>query len=62
MKLEFDAAADAAYFEISAAAVAQTREIEPGILADYDADGHLVGLEILSISKRRRPDVSPIAA
>ncbi|MHB1617576.1 MAG: DUF2283 domain-containing protein [Metallibacterium sp.] len=62
MKLEFDPAADAAYFEISAAEVAQTREIEPGILADYDADGHLVGLEILSISKRRLPDASPIAA
>jgi len=41
MKLEFDPVADAAYFEISANDVATTREIEPGIIADYDADGHL---------------------
>ncbi|MBK1646597.1 DUF2283 domain-containing protein [Thiocapsa imhoffii] len=55
MKLEFDPAADAAYFEISPAEVATTKAIEPGIIADYDADGHLVGIEILSVSKRARP-------
>ena len=55
MKLEFDPAADAAYFEISAAEVETTKEIEPGILADHDAEGRLVGIEILSVSKRARP-------
>jgi uncharacterized protein YuzE len=55
MKLEFDPAADAAYFEISPAEVETTKEIEPGIIADYDAEGHLVGIEILSVSKRARP-------
>ena len=54
MKLEFDPAADAAYFEISPAEVETTKEIEPGIIADYDAEGHLVGIEILSVSKRAR--------
>ena len=52
MKLEFDAVADAAYFEISAAEVATTKEVEPGIMADSDADGHLMGIEVLSVSKR----------
>jgi uncharacterized protein YuzE len=52
MKLEFDPEANAAYFEISPAAVETTKEIEPGILGDYDAAGHLVGLEALSVSKR----------
>jgi len=55
MKLEFDPAADAAYFEISPVEVMTTREIEPGIIGDHDADGHLVGIEILSVSKRARP-------
>ena len=55
MKLEFDPTADAAYFEISPVEVKTTKEIEPGIMADYDADGHLVGIEILSVSKRARP-------
>jgi len=52
MKLEFDPTADAAYFEISPAQVERTEEIEPGINADYDAHGHLVGIEVLSVSKR----------
>jgi uncharacterized protein YuzE len=52
MKLEFDPAADAAYFEISAVEVETSKEIEPGIIADYDAEGRLVGIEILSMRKR----------
>jgi uncharacterized protein YuzE len=52
MKLEFDPTADAAYFEISSSPVERTEEIEPGINADYDSDGHLVGIEVLSVSKR----------
>jgi len=55
MKLEFDPAADTAYFEIAPAEVETTREIEPGIVADYDAEGRLVAIEILSVSKRARP-------
>lgn len=55
MKLEFDPQADAAYLEISGAEIESTREIEPCILADYDAEGHIVGIEILPISKRSQP-------
>jgi len=63
MKLEFDPAADAAYFEISPAeGVRWTKEIEPGIIADYDAEGHLVGIEILSVSKRAQPQYLKKAA
>jgi uncharacterized protein YuzE len=61
MKLEFDPVADAAYFEISAADVATTREIEPGIIADFDADGHLVGIEVLSVSKRAPSSLDKVA-
>ena len=45
MKLEFDPQADAAYFEISAADVETTKEVESGIILDYDASGHVVGIE-----------------
>jgi len=57
MKLEFDPKADAAYFEISSAQVESTEEIEPGINADYDANGHLVGIEVLSVSKRNLTEI-----
>ncbi|GHU03915.1 hypothetical protein FACS1894158_03240 [Betaproteobacteria bacterium] len=53
MKLEFDPQADAAYLEISDADIETTRQLEPGIIVDYDAKGHIVGIEVLSISKRR---------
>ena len=52
MKLEFDPQADAAYLEISDADIETTRQLEPGIIVDYDAEGHIVGIEVLSISKR----------
>lgn len=63
MKLEFDPAADAAYFEISSNEIESTREIESGVMADYDAQGHLVGIEVLGISKRNlqtEPQNSPL--
>ena len=50
MKLEFDPVADAAYFEISNAEIVVTREIESSVMGDYDAEGHLVGIEVLSVS------------
>jgi len=52
MKLEFDPESDAAYFEISSEEVVSTKEIEQGIIADYDQQGHIVGIEVLSVSKR----------
>ena len=62
MKLEFDPQADAAYLEISDAEIESTKEIEPGIIADYDANGHIVGIEVLSISKRSLPAPAKRAA
>jgi uncharacterized protein YuzE len=62
MKFEFDPIADAAYLEISSAEVEITRQIEPGVMADYDAQGHIVGIEILSISKRALSAPLPKAA
>ncbi len=56
MKLEFDPDADAAYFEISSAEIEATKEIEPGIIADYDKEGSIVGIEVLSVSKRGLPN------
>ncbi|MDR0776465.1 MAG: DUF2283 domain-containing protein [Azonexus sp.] len=54
--------ADAVYLEISDAEVETTRQIEPGIMADYNAQGHIVGIEILSVSKRTLPTPVKVAA
>jgi len=51
MTIDFDPAADAAYFGISAVEIETTKEVEPGIIADYHAEGHVVGVEVLSVTK-----------
>lgn len=52
MKHEFDPKAGATCFEISNAEIKAAREIENGIIADYDEGGHIVGIKVLSVSKR----------
>jgi uncharacterized protein YuzE len=49
-KLEYDAAADAAYIRFSTEPVLETEEVAKGIMLDYDRDGRIVGLEVLNAS------------
>lgn len=48
MKLELELEANAAYFEMTDAEAASTQAIESGRLADCDAEGPLIGIEVLS--------------
>jgi len=52
MKLEFDPIADAVYLEIAPAEVVRSHQVEPGVVVDYDAQGGVVGIEVLSVSQR----------
>jgi uncharacterized protein YuzE len=52
MKLEFDPQADAVYLELTDAEVEESREIQSGVILDYDAEGQVVGIEVLCVSKR----------
>ena len=56
MKVEYDPEADAAYIKLTEADVAESEEVKPGIILDYDAQERVVGIEILYVSKRR-PDI-----
>ena len=53
MKLEFDPQADAVYLELTEAEVETSKEIQPGIILDYDLEGRVVGIEVLYVSQRR---------
>lgn len=50
----YDAEADAMYVRIlpKGVAVADTREIEPGVILDRDAAARVVGIEILGVRAR----------
>jgi uncharacterized protein YuzE len=52
MKIEYDKEVDALYIRIQEKDVARTQEITDGVNLDFDGDGRLIGLEVLSASKR----------
>jgi uncharacterized protein YuzE len=45
--MKYDAAANAAYIRLSNARVLDSEEISPGVVFDFDAEGHIVGIELL---------------
>jgi uncharacterized protein YuzE len=46
MKLFYDAESDSLYIELISTPGDDAREIGPGVVADFDAQGNLVGLDI----------------
>ena len=55
MKIEYSKDADALYVYFREMNVAKTREIEEGVMVDLDEQGHLIGIEIMDVSKRLTP-------
>jgi len=52
MKLTIDREADALYLNLDGAPAAESREISPGVILDYNEAGTVVGIEMLYLSKR----------
>ena len=55
MKLTIDKDADALYLELDDAPAADSEEISPGVILDYNSDGKVTGIEMLYLSKRVAP-------
>jgi uncharacterized protein YuzE len=51
MKVRYDPEADALYIEIKATTVT-TKRLDQDIAVDYDAEGQIAGIEILSARER----------
>jgi uncharacterized protein YuzE len=63
MRLTYDPAADALYLYLTdrasgASEVARTKEAAEGLMLDYDAEGRVIGVEILAVSSR--PGANPM--
>jgi len=56
MKFEFDQEADALYLTLADGEIVETKEVHPGIILDFDGQQQLVGMEILSVTRRTSPE------
>jgi uncharacterized protein YuzE len=52
MRMRVDHAADAVYLNLTDRPIKDSEEVADGIVVDYDAEGRIVGVEILDASKR----------
>jgi len=52
MKIEYSKEADAIYVYFKEEYVAKSKEIEDGVVIDFDEKGQLIGIEVLDVSKR----------
>jgi uncharacterized protein YuzE len=52
MRLKIDEEADALYLTLSDVLASESEEVSPGIILDYGADGRVIGIEMLHLSKR----------
>ena len=51
MKITYDKEADAAYIYFKKDKIKKTKEITPDFIVDFNKNGEVVGLEVLSASK-----------
>ena len=52
MRMTVDEEADALYIRFDEAKIIESEEVSPGIILDFDADGRVVGFEMLHVRKR----------
>jgi uncharacterized protein YuzE len=52
MRVRIDRGADAVYVNLTERPIKESEEVADGIVVDYDAEGRIVGVEILDASKR----------
>ncbi len=56
MKLTVDKESDALYFRLDESSIIESEEVEPGVILDFNSDGKVVGIEMLSLSARIKPE------
>lgn len=56
MRLKIDRENDALYFRLDESSVVESEEVQPGVILDFNEDGKVVGVEILNLSVRIKPE------
>jgi uncharacterized protein YuzE len=57
MRLKLDKESDALYFRLDETAIVESEEVQPGVILDFDEQGQVVGVELLSVSARVKPEM-----
>ena len=52
MKIAYYPDTDSMYIDLSSKKSADSREVSPGVVLDYDSEGNLVGIDIDNASKK----------
>jgi uncharacterized protein YuzE len=52
MTIKVDKESDALYFRLAENRIAESEEVRPGVILDFDENGNVVGVELLGISAR----------
>jgi uncharacterized protein YuzE len=56
MKLKIDKENDALYFRLDESGIVESEEVQNGVILDFNAEGKVVGIEILNLSTRMTQD------
>ncbi len=59
--IEYDAQSDTLQLYLSDAPIEESAELQPGLIVDYDADGNIVGIELLDASESVKRTAEPVA-
>ena len=52
MKINYYPETDSLYIDLSPRTSAESREVSPGVVLDYDSDGNLVGIDVDNASRK----------
>ena len=55
MRIDYDPESDALYLRLAESRVLESKEVQPGIILDFDEKAQVVGVEVLNASKRSQP-------
>lgn len=62
MKTTYDKDADALYVRFADGKVAESEEVSPGLVIDFDRDGKIIAFEVLSASRHLADGALPTVA
>ncbi len=56
MRIRVDRESDVLYIRLDESDIVESEEVDPGVILDFNAEGKVVGIEMLNISNRVTPD------